>query len=189
MVSYAVFARWMVLLHHRKKIHKKLSPSRKRTAHTGNQVYLDFVGIVDRYKDAVVNIEVTQATNANSRALPFPFNFPMFTTPELQPKAMNIGTGFIFDKRGYILTNEHVIHGASQVNVKLYGKGKSIPAKVIGTHYQHDLAVLKVTMPREVPVLRLGESNDVRVGEWVLAIGKPMVPFDRSELVWKKELE
>ena len=164
----------------KKKRVRQAHSSNRRSAHSAKE-HLDFVSIVDRYKDAVVNIEVTQAVNQNARPLPFPFNLPMFNTPGMQPKAMNIGTGFIFDKRGYILTNEHVIHGSSQVNVKLFGKGKTIPAKVVGTHYQHDLAVLKVNLPHEVPVLRLGESSDVKVGEWVIAIGKPMVQFSHHQ--------
>ena len=148
---------------------------------------LDVVGIVDRYKDAVVNIEVAQAKSQSPQALPFPFNLPMFNTPDLQPRAVNIGTGFIFDKRGYILTNEHVIHGASQVHVKLFGKKKVIPASVVGTHYHHDLAVIKVTLPHEVPILQLGDSSDVKVGEWVIAIGNPNVQFATKTggLAWR----
>ncbi len=133
---------------------------------------LDFVTIVDRFKHAVVNIEVEQA-NARSRAPLFPFGLP-WELPESSPHALNIGTGFVFDRRGYILTNEHVIHGASRVNVQMLGKGKPLAASVVGTNYEHDLAVLKITMPRMIPVLQLGHSQDVRVGEWVLAVGNPL---------------
>ena len=182
MVSYAVFARWMVLLHHQKKNKRSRRLSKSKASKINSNSYLDFVSIVDRYKDAVVNIEVTQAANSSTpRNLPFPFHLPMFNSPELQPRAMNIGTGFIFDKRGYILTNEHVIHGSSQVHVKLYGKDKVLPAQVVGTDYQHDLAVLKVTLPHEITVLKLGDSKEVKVGEWVIAIGKPIVPICHNE--------
>ncbi len=170
------------MLHQKKKNKRSLNSTKSRTLNHNANGYLDFVSIVDRYKDAVVNIEVTQATNPSTpRNLPFPFNLPMFNTPELQPRAMNIGTGFIFDKRGYILTNEHVIHGSSQVHVKLYGKGKVLPAQVVGTDYQHDLAVMKVALPHEIPVLKLGDSKEVKVGEWVIAIGKPIVPICHNE--------
>lgn len=170
------------MLRHLKKQPKRVAKSAKgrlvhkkgRSSPRWNRSCMDFVGIVDRYKDAVVNIEVAQETQPQ-KPLPFPFNLPMFNTPEMQPQAMNIGTGFIFDERGYILTNEHVIHGAKQVQVRMYGKGKPLTAQVVGTHYEHDMAVLKVTLPHAVPVLRLGQSNGVKVGEWVIAIGNPIV--------------
>lgn len=133
---------------------------------------LDFVTIVDRYKHAVVNIEVEQE-KIRSRTSLFPFGAP-WELPENAPQALNIGSGFIFDRRGYILTNEHVIHGASRVSVQMLGREKPILAKLVGTNYEHDLAVLKITMPRTIPVLQLGRSKDVRVGEWVLAVGNPL---------------
>ncbi|MHB1685082.1 MAG: trypsin-like peptidase domain-containing protein [Bacilli bacterium] len=133
---------------------------------------LDFVTIVDRYKHAVVNIEVEQE-KTRSRTSLFPFGAP-WELPESAPQALNIGSGFIFDRRGYILTNEHVIHDASRVSVQMLGREKPILAKVVGTNYEHDLAVLKIIMPRTIPVLQLGRSKDVRVGEWVLAVGNPL---------------
>ncbi|MHB1685703.1 MAG: S1C family serine protease, partial [Bacilli bacterium] len=69
---------------------------------------------------------------------------------------------------------EHVIHDASRVSVQMLGREKPILAKVVGTNYEHDLAVLKITMPRTIPVLQLGRSKNVRVGEWVLAVGNPL---------------
>lgn len=132
---------------------------------------LDFVTIVERYKDAVVNIEVEQP---RSRTRVRPLGFPWDMVPDVEPRAMNIGTGFIFDARGYILTNEHVIHGADAVRVQVLGREKPITARLVGSDYEHDLAVLKIAMPRAIPVLKLGRSKDVRVGEWVLAIGNPL---------------
>lgn len=132
---------------------------------------LDFVTIVDRYKDAVVNIEVEQPSpRMRPRSLPFPWDL----IPDNEPRAMNIGTGFIFHEQGYLLTNEHVIHGADRVRVQLLGRDKPVVARVVASNYQHDLAVLKITMPRAIPILKLGHSKDIRVGEWVLAIGNPL---------------
>ncbi len=154
----------------RKKGERSASPSGQ--VKKGPIGTLDFVTIVDRFKHAVVNIEVEQ-DNARPRASLFPFGLP-WELPENSPHALNIGTGFIFDRRGYILTNEHVIHGAARVNVQMLGADKPITARVVGTNYEHDLAVLKVSMPRTIPVLQLGRSRDVRVGEWVLAVGNPL---------------
>jgi S1-C subfamily serine protease len=161
----------------RKPVHKartvhRTGRVRPGTARTGSsRLYApDFVGIVDKYKDAVVNIEVVQDQPRRNIALPFPWDSLL----EVQPRAMNIGTGFLFDRRGYILTNEHVIHGASQVRVHVAGRKQPLIAKVVSTHYDHDLAVIKVTPDHSMTPLALGHSQDVRVGEWVLAIGNPL---------------
>ena len=139
----------------------------------GGAIYPDFVSIVERYQNAVVNIEVARARE-RGRPAAFPFGLPWDLGPDTRPRALNIGTGFLFDKRGYILTNEHVIHGSETVRVQSVGRDKPVNARVVGANYEHDLAVLKVALQDDLPVLRLGRSGDVRVGEWVLAIGNPL---------------
>jgi S1-C subfamily serine protease len=155
---------------------EKSAASRKRrtAAPRPRFAYPDFVSIVDKYQAAVVNIEVVQDRERfRPRPSMLPFGFP-WDGPDARPGTLNIGTGFLFDKRGYILTNEHVIHGASAVSVHVKGHERPLPARVIGTHYLHDLAVLKIRPVPDMPVLKLGRSKDVRVGEWVLAIGNPL---------------
>jgi len=85
------------------------------------------------------------------------------------------GTGFFFDKEGLILTNEHVVSGASEVKVQVQGYDEPLTAEVLGTSYDLDLAVLKVKHPTggTFPALKLGDSNETRIGDWVLAIGNP----------------
>lgn len=154
---------------------KKQTAKRKQNVIQPNRrgKTLDFVTIVERYKSAIVGVEVTQE-NTRPRNAMLPFGFPWEAMPNQEPQALNIGTGFVFDPRGYILTNEHVIHGASKVMVQMLGKEKPIAAKVVGTNYEHDLAVLKVTLPKNGSLLKLGHSKDVKVGEWVLAVGNPL---------------
>ncbi|MBH5320249.1 trypsin-like peptidase domain-containing protein [Paenibacillus sp. GSMTC-2017] len=91
------------------------------------------------------------------------------------------GTGFFFDKEGYILTNEHVISGASEVRVTVSGRDEPLVAKVLGTSKELDLAVLKVEKPDggNFPALKLGDSNKTNIGDWVIAIGNPY-GFDQS---------
>ena len=85
-----------------------------------------------------------------------------------------LGSGVIIDKRGYIVTNNHVIEGARQVQVALYD-GSELPAQLVGRSPNDDLAVLKVTPPRNgLTVATLGDSSRVRVGQEVLAIGNPL---------------
>ncbi len=158
---------------------KTMTQALKKNAKVGSNVgsrkripskMLDFVGVVERSKHAVVNIEVMQDRPRRNSTLPFPWDL----IPDTQPQAMNIGTGFIFDNRGFILTNEHVIHGASKVMVQVLDRKQPIEAHVVGTKYEHDLAVLKIDMPRSVSAIKLGRSSDVKVGEWVLAVGNPL---------------
>ncbi|QCT03865.1 trypsin [Paenibacillus algicola] len=90
---------------------------------------------------------------------------------QLQPSG--IGSGFIFDKEGYILTNEHVIHGADLIQVTVEGTNKPYEAKLLGSSYELDLAVLKIEGEDGFPAIPLGSSEDLEVGEWLVAIGNP----------------
>jgi serine protease Do len=83
-----------------------------------------------------------------------------------------VGSGFIVDKTGYILTNQHVIDDAARITVKL-DSGEEYQAKVVGIDEETDLAVLKIDASRDLPFVKLGDSDKARVGEWVLAIGSP----------------
>ncbi len=83
-----------------------------------------------------------------------------------------VGSGFIVDKSGYILTNYHVIEDAARIMVSL-PSGEEYIAKIVGTDEETDLAVLKINAGRDLPFIRLGDSEKARVGDWVLAIGSP----------------
>ncbi|MHB1125761.1 MAG: S1C family serine protease [Bacillota bacterium] len=84
-----------------------------------------------------------------------------------------MGSGFVISKDGYILTNEHVVHGATDIEVTVVGFDKPFKAKVTGSDYDLDLALLKITAPSDLPYLNLGDSNETEVGNWVIAIGNP----------------
>ncbi|MGB8957045.1 MAG: trypsin-like peptidase domain-containing protein [Tumebacillaceae bacterium] len=129
--------------------------------------------IVDRYKKAVVNLEVVKRERSSSRRQRDSWPYQMDTDRE-RSNTMNIGTGFFFDPRGYILTNEHVVHDADEVYVRFFDKEEGVPAEVVGTSYELDLAVLKVKPPKGLAILPLGVSSKVRQGEWVFAIGCPL---------------
>lgn len=89
----------------------------------------------------------------------------------LQPLGM--GSGFIFEKSGYILTNEHVIDGADEIQVTVQGYDKPFTAKLLGNSYDLDLAVLKIVGTKDFSTLALGNVEDTSVGDWVVAIGNP----------------
>lgn len=89
-------------------------------------------------------------------------------------KQKGMGSGVIVSKDGYILTNNHVVDDADTINIRLFD-GRTLPAKVIGTDPKTDIAVLKVDA-KDLPVIKLGDSDKLQVGEWVLAIGSPLSP-------------
>ena len=88
-------------------------------------------------------------------------------------KQQSLGSGFIIDKGGFIITNNHVVENAEDIRVKL-ADGREFTAKVIGRDAKTDLALIKITSIFEnLPVLALGDSDNIRVGDWVLAVGNP----------------
>lgn len=135
---------------------------------------MNIADMVERVSPAVVNIETSVVVKSGRDLY---FNDPFFrqffgdATPR-QNIEQGIGSGFIISKDGYILTNQHVIEGASSIQVNI-GDSKKYPAQVIGQDHELDLAVLKINAPRDLAVLSLGDSSKIRPGEWVVAIGNP----------------
>ncbi len=138
----------------------------------------DITATVKQASPAVVNIE--SYTRRQSDTNPF-LNDPFFREFfgrdfNLRPfpeTSKGIGTGFIFDKTGLIITNEHVINGATDIEVTITGFDSPLKAKVVGSDKELDLAVLKVSVNKDLPVLKLGNSAQTEVGSWVIAIGNP----------------
>jgi serine protease Do len=91
---------------------------------------------------------------------------------ERHPRGKGQGTGFIINKRGYILTNAHVIESSDDVRVRLVDE-RELTAKVVGKDERTDLALLKIDAGGDLPVAPLGNSDEVQIGEWVVAIGNP----------------
>lgn len=145
---------------------------------------LSFADLVDRLLPVVVNISTTQ--RSDSRRPPTVPNFPEGSpfedffddfledqNPDLQPReATALGSGFIVDPTGYVVTNLHVIEGADEIRVILQDD-TNLPAELIGTDEKTDLALLKVESPTPLPFAPWGESDGVRVGDWIIAIGNP----------------
>lgn len=143
----------------------------------------DFSVIASRNGPAVVNISTTGTTKAQFRGDddaendPFFEFFRRFQAPGQRGRGgapvptHGVGSGFIVSADGIILTNAHVVRDASEVTVKLTDR-REFRAKVLGSDPKTDVAVLKIEA-KNLPVVPLGRSNDVKVGEWVLAIGSP----------------
>jgi serine protease Do len=145
-----------------------------------------FAAVVKKAKPAVVYIGVEKSVKAMHGPNPFDFfndpffeRFfgPQFRHPQVpkqrqrQYKQRGAGSGFIISKDGYILTNNHVVEDADKITVRLSDE-REFKAKVIGTDPQSDVALIKID-GKNLPVLPLGDSDKIQVGEWVIAIGNP----------------
>ena len=135
------------------------------------------ISVYERVNPSVVNIRVVMQTSASSGAIPqFHFNLPGFpqATPEApQGTQQAQGSGFVFDKQGHIVTNNHVVAGAEKI-VVTFSDGTEAAAQLIGTDPDSDLAVIKVDVDasRLTPI-SLGNSDALKVGQIVVAIGNP----------------
>ena len=142
--------------------------------------------VVKRDGPAVVKIVASVPQSVSISSSPFfnPFFGSLFgnnapLTPQSQVQT-DIGSGFFINSRGYLLTNDHVIHNATKIEVYVPGYSKPFTATRVGTDYATDLAVLKISTPKPVPYLVLGNSNQTPVGAWAVAIGNP---YDLSHTV------
>ncbi len=142
-----------------------------------------FSTISKKLGPAVVNISTTQVMEKpkGGSKTPKKFGDPFqdffdrfFDAPDNSPDAeRSLGSGVIVDKKGFILTNDHVIDQATKIQVALDGDSTKYNARVIGFDKDTDLAVVKIDADHDLPVAKLGNSDGVQVGDWVLAIGSP----------------
>lgn len=162
----------------------------------GNDRLPDFTELVEKNSPAVVNISTTQKVS-REYGLPHGFDVPQF--PEGSPfgdlfrrffgeegpggepneefDSQSLGSGFIISADGYIVTNYHVVKDAEEITVRLSDR-RELKAEVIGSDKRSDIALLKVDAG-DLPVVTIGNSKDLKVGEWAMAIGSPF-GFDHS---------
>lgn len=152
-----------------------------------SQLSSEFSKVAKMVEPAVVNINtetIIKAPSRDRRQSPFgnpqeePFDFferffggPM-DGPRRDMKTRALGSGFVVDKAGYIITNFHVVEKADTINVS-FSSGDEYKAKVVGKDQGTDIAVLKVEAKKDLPVAKLGNSDGMTQGDWVLAIGSP----------------
>jgi serine protease Do len=137
----------------------------------GQVVPLDFTGTAEKVTKAVVHIRSIQEKPTRSNPqIPEAFR-PFFEGPESQGPSQSTGSGVIINKDGYIVTNNHVVDNADLVRVTL-NDNREVNAEVIGTDPDTDLAVIKINS-KDLPYLSFVNSDDSKVGQWVLAVGNP----------------
>ncbi|MTH79285.1 DegQ family serine endoprotease [Paracoccus aestuariivivens] len=153
-----------------------------------------FADLVEQVSPAVVNITTTSTVASPiaggpqlPEGSPFSdlfreFGFPGFPQgpdgsprggPMQEQRSNALGSGFVVSADGLIVTNNHVIEGADEIEIEFFS-GKTLPAKVIGKDDKTDIAVLKVESPQPLPFVKFGDSDKARVGDWVLALGNPL---------------
>jgi len=146
----------------------------------------NFSEIAENVGPAVVNISTVKSIKGGGRVFrhfgPGPFNkddpfqdfFNKFFGGDQQRefKQRSLGSGFIIDKAGFIVTNNHVIENADKIKVKLKG-GDEFDAEIVGRDPNTDLALIKIDVKTELPTVKIGDSDPLRVGQWVVAIGSP----------------
>ncbi len=135
-----------------------------------------FADLVDTLLPVVVNISTTQVVESPGGSQEFEEFFREFFERRGEPpqrrRESSLGSGFIIDSSGYIVTNHHVIEGADEITVLLHD-GSSLEAEVIGSDEKTDLAILKVSNGGPLPAAQWGDSDETRIGDWVIAIGNP----------------
>jgi serine protease Do len=144
-----------------------------------------FADIAERVNPAVVSITATETVEPRDRGRrqfhgdPFEFFFgpQRRRTPEGQEEPhfeQSGGSGFIISDDGYVLTNYHVVEDASRIRVNLSGDPRPYEAEMVGTDPSTDIALIKIKVASKLPYLDLGDSESIRVGDWVLAVGNPL---------------
>jgi serine protease Do len=164
---------------------KKEATSVKTSLQTGRAEFPSFADLVDSLKPSVVNISTTNVFRQrgfaqNMPRSPFGENDPMDeffkkffgNQPQKEYKRQGLGSGFIITQDGYVVTNNHVIEKATDIQVVLQN-GDKFKAEVIGKDPKTDLAVLKFEPEEELQAVVLGNSDNLRIGDWVIAIGNP----------------
>jgi serine protease Do len=141
-----------------------------------------FVAVAEKVMPGVVSIDTRKTVETGS---PFDMDEPfgrLFRdlVPEFQRREYEVpsyASGFVFDRRGYVVTNNHVVEGAEEIVVRFLDD-REYEAEVVGTDPNTDIAILKIEDSDDLPSVQLGNSDDIRIGDWAIAIGNP---FGRLE--------
>ena len=149
---------------------------------------VSFADVIESVAPAVVNISVEKVNRALPTRMPgfagrggnSPFddfferffNGPGMPDAPAERRSQALGSGFVIDPSGYIVTNNHVIEDTDAVTV-IFKDGSELDATIVGADGKTDLALLKVDAPKELAYVQFGDSDEARVGDWVVAIGNP----------------
>ena len=162
------------------------STALSKTSGQSTMIPMNFTDLAQKAKPGVVNIRTVKIVKGGGRVFrhffgkPFGNNDPfkdflepfMRQNPQKEFKQSSLGSGFIIDREGYIVTNNHVVENADQIKVKLANE-KEFDAKIVGRDPKTDLALIKIAASSDLVPLKFGDSDALKVGTWVVAIGSP----------------
>ncbi|OQY06628.1 MAG: peptidase [Desulfobacteraceae bacterium 4572_123] len=157
-----------------------------KTTDQNTMIPMNFTDLAQKAKPGVVNIRTVKIVKGGGRVFrhffgkPFGENDPfkdffepfMGQGPQKEFKQRSLGSGFIIDRKGYIVTNNHVVENADEIKVKLANE-KEFDAKIVGRDLKTDLALIKIAASPDLVPLKMGDSDALKVGTWVVAIGSP----------------
>lgn len=161
------------------KVHAQATPQNTATSGSLNgalEVQNAIRDVVDRNMPAVVNIstEIEAGQTEQDRYTEEFFRYFFGDQlPRRRRSQKSLGSGFIVNENGYVLSNYHVVKGATKIMVMLYGESGELPAKLVGYDETYDLALLKIESNRKFPFVALGDSDAIEPGEFAIAIGNP----------------
>lgn len=139
---------------------------------TGSLVPVSFADVAQRVNSSVVSVVSTKIVDLNQVHEDLEFWYPLQPNEDGRRKSLGFGSGFIFGSQGLVVTNQHVIDDSRNITVRLFD-GSEYPADIIGADPETDLALMKIKPKRRLEAARLGNSDQVRVGDWVMAMGNP----------------
>ena len=162
-----------------------VSEAQAQTSVSGAIPPSPFVAVAAKVMPAVVSIDTKKKVETNGQEFQFeePFGrmfrelIPQYPQQRQEYEVPGFASGFIFDERGYVVTNNHVVDEAEDITVRLLD-GSEYKGTVVGRDPNTDVAILKIDAPGRPPVVPLGNSDDIRVGDWAIAVGNP---FGRLE--------
>ena len=141
--------------------------------YSGTNTLPSFSDVVEMVSPAVVRIDTnTIVTSQSNGNMVIPFFGDMFEMPSQEYEQPGTGSGFIISKEGHIVTNHHVVANTTSIKVTLTD-GRVFDATLVGSNEPSDIAIIKINADSDLPVAQLGNSDELRQGDWVLAIGNP----------------
>ncbi|MCP5467695.1 MAG: DegQ family serine endoprotease [Deltaproteobacteria bacterium] len=126
-----------------------------------------FSKLAEKAQPSVVNISTTKKISSS----PF-MHYYGYDSQESLSRPNSLGSGFVIDSNGYIITNNHVVKNADEIQVIL-ADGRSFDAKIVGRDAQLDIAVIKISPPADLPAVKMGDSDQLKIGDWLVAVGNP----------------
>lgn len=149
---------------------RSADPFSRKAASSVEQV--SFADVAERVNASVVSVVSTKIVDLNQLHDDMEFWYPLKPDENRKRKSLGFGSGFILESRGLVVTNQHVIDDSRNITVRLFD-GSEYPAELLGADPETDLALMRIKPKKRLTAARLGNSDQLRIGDWVMAVGNP----------------